>query len=181
MFLYIFVCLICNTLHNLHCFTSIFSFQCRLMKLCCNSPILNFQLVFSLALHVQWTMCKLVIVHFLWSFWQAPPTLLRNQTVIENPGFPLVGSTKVTIGLARIKVHVQPETYKSQVLAPKFSFWTLLLWETQPMPPASGLVSRMIQWFTVLLLQWQRLVNPKVTMMSWLWKMTLETSWRLGP
>ena len=31
----------------------------------------------------------------------------------------MVGLTKVTIRLARIKVHVQPKTYKSWVLAPK--------------------------------------------------------------
>ena len=37
-----------------------------------------------------------------------------------NPGFQLVKLTKVTIVLAVIKVQVQPKTYKSWVLVPKF-------------------------------------------------------------
>ena len=59
---------------------------------------------------------KLQIDHFLWSHWQAPPTLSRNQTLIVNPGFPLVGSTKVTMGSAKVKVHVQAKTFKSWVM-----------------------------------------------------------------
>ena len=43
--LYSFVCLICKTLHNLHCFASAISFQHLVMSLCHNLPILNFQLV----------------------------------------------------------------------------------------------------------------------------------------
>ena len=37
--------------------------------------------------------------------------------MIKNPGFPLAGLTKVTIGLARVKEHVQPKIYKSHFLA----------------------------------------------------------------
>ena len=70
---------------------------------------------------------KLQIDQFLWSCWQALPTLSRNWTLIVNPAFWLVGLTKVTIGSARIKVHMQPKTYKSWVLAAKFSFWSLVL------------------------------------------------------
>ena len=50
---YIGVCLIYKTLLNLHCFTSVFSFQCRSTSLHCNLLILNFQLDISHVLHVQ--------------------------------------------------------------------------------------------------------------------------------
>ena len=70
---------------------------------------------------------KLEIDQFLWSCQQALPTLLRNWTLIVNTAFWLVGLTKVTIGSVRIKVHVQPKTYKSWVLVAEFSFWSLVL------------------------------------------------------
>ena len=53
--LYSFVCLICKTLLNSLCFTSVISFHCLAMSLHQNLPILNFWLVYSLALHMQWT------------------------------------------------------------------------------------------------------------------------------
>ena len=67
--LHIHVCLIHKTLLNSHCFTSVSSFQHRLMSLHHNSLILSFQLDFSLALHVQWT------------------------TQVENWPFPLISPT----------------------------------------------------------------------------------------
>ena len=74
---------------------------------------------------------KWIIDQFLWSCQQAPPTLLRNQTLIVNPGFQLVRSKKVTILSA---VQVQPKTYKRRVLGAK-NFILSLVFECQQLLP----------------------------------------------
>ena len=67
-----------------------------------------------------------------------------------NPGFQLVGLTKVTIVLAAIKVQVQLKTYKRRILAPNISFCALLLDCQHLVLHSIRPVSRMTQILSVM-------------------------------